>query len=193
MIFKSRQKRQTLDNVTIKLCDSSIVCVKEMVFLGVILDEHWNKSALRILHFSPIYPYLLYCISVWGWTYFVLQKRSTRFDGHTDPISKEFNVLLEFKVQIRKIMFQYKAGMLHISFDKMFLLTSQVRGYNTRSAYSFYVPKCWTNIRQFSFRFRGPNVFNLLSSDILNSTGMGAFNHKLKHYLLTWFILYLCL
>ena len=90
----------------------SIDRVEEATFLGVILDEHltWkshihnvarkvskaigiiykssfclNNSSLRMLYFSLIYTYLLYCVSVWASTYpsnlrklITLQKRVVR-------------------------------------------------------------------------------------------------------------------
>ena len=40
MLFKPRQKRQTLDHLTVKLCDHTLAQESETVFLGVILDEH---------------------------------------------------------------------------------------------------------------------------------------------------------
>ena len=85
ILFKPRQKRQTLDNLTVKLCDHNLAQESETVFLGVILDEHlsWKshiaylaskfstsldviskssfclyKSALRTLYFSLVHPYL---------------------------------------------------------------------------------------------------------------------------------------
>ena len=91
MLFKPRQKRQTLDHLTVKLCDHTLAQESETVFLGVILDEHlsWKshiaylaskvsrclgvisksnfclyKSALRTLYFSLVHPYLQYCIIV---------------------------------------------------------------------------------------------------------------------------------
>ena len=107
----------------------NIDCVKEAVFLGVILDEHlsWKhhilsvsrkisksigtiykssfclpKTPLRCLYYSLVYPYLIYCVSVWGSTYqsnlsrvFILQKKIIRiiskvsFDSHTDVLFKE--------------------------------------------------------------------------------------------------------
>ena len=95
MIFKSRQKRLTVD-LSIKVNNSKLDKAKEVMFLGVILDEHlsWKshishvankisksigiiyrasfylfKSSLRILYYSVVYPYLQYCTSVWGSTY----------------------------------------------------------------------------------------------------------------------------
>ena len=39
MVFRPRQRRQTLD-ISIQIDNNNIDCVKEKVFLGVILDEH---------------------------------------------------------------------------------------------------------------------------------------------------------
>ena len=86
------------------------------------------------------------------------------------------------------LMFQYKAGLLPISFDNMFLLSSQVHGfyfYNTRNASLFYVPKCRTNIRLFSFQYKGPKLFNSLCPEIQNATSVAVFKYKLKQYLLS--------
>ena len=117
-MFGPRQRKQTLD-LTLYVNDTIIRQVSETVFLGVVLDEHLMsrillakypnqygyiqvsfclpKSALLSLYYSLIYPYLQYCIIVWGSTYstnlnliFLLQKRAVRiickvsYDEHTN-------------------------------------------------------------------------------------------------------------
>ena len=49
MVFRPRQRRQTLD-LSIKIDKNDIECVKETVFLGVILDEHlsWKPHILNV-------------------------------------------------------------------------------------------------------------------------------------------------
>ena len=108
MVFRPRQRRQTLDT-SIQIDNNNIDCVKETVFLGVILDEHlsWKphilsvsrkisksigiiykssfclpKTSLHCFYYSLVYPYLIYCVSVWGSTYpsnlsrvFILQNK----------------------------------------------------------------------------------------------------------------------
>ena len=51
IVFRPRQKRLTLDNFAVKLCDTNIERVKEVVFLGVILDEHLSWKS-HIAHLS---------------------------------------------------------------------------------------------------------------------------------------------
>jgi hypothetical protein len=80
----------------VEINKSPVDRVSEVVFLGIVLDEclSWkphislisnkisksvgiifkasfclSKAALRILYFSLVYPYLQYCVIVWGSTY----------------------------------------------------------------------------------------------------------------------------
>ena len=127
MLFKPRQKRY---HFPMQVCinEQRIEQVKETVFLGVVLDEHlsWKlhisqvarkisksigvinrarfflpKPCLKTLYYCLVYPYLHYCIIVWGSTYKTnlrrlvsLQKRVIRiiskstFDSHSDIFSK---------------------------------------------------------------------------------------------------------
>ena len=95
MIFKPRQKRASV-KFRVVLNNNVTEQVKEIIFLGVVLDEHltWKphvahvankisksigiirraspylqKSSMRTLYFSMIYPYLQYCSLVWSSTY----------------------------------------------------------------------------------------------------------------------------
>ena len=153
MVFRPRQRRQTLD-ISIQIDNNNIDCVKEAVFFGVILDEHlsWKphilsvsrkisksigiiyksrfclpKTSLHCLYHSLVYPYLIYCVSVWGSTYqsnlsrvFLLQKKIIRriskvsFDSHTDVLFKENGILKFFDIYF------YQIGKFMYLFNKMF-------------------------------------------------------------------------
>ena len=92
MVFRPLQRRQTLD-ISIQIDNNAIERMKETVFLGVIRDEHltWKpnilsvsrklsksigiiykssfclpKTSITSLYYSLVYPYLIYCVSVWG-------------------------------------------------------------------------------------------------------------------------------
>ena len=128
MIFKPRQI-ELVNDLSITLNGHIIDRVKEVAFLCDILDEHlsWkphisqvarkisksisiihktsfslSKSSLFKLYYSLVYPYLHYCLIVWGSTYatnlkriILLQKRIIRiinketFNAHTDPLFAE--------------------------------------------------------------------------------------------------------
>ena len=95
MLFKPRQKKYHFP-MQISVNEQRIEQVKETVFLGVVLDEHltWKphisqvagkisksigvisrarfflpKPCLKTLYYCLVYPYLHYCIIVWGSTY----------------------------------------------------------------------------------------------------------------------------
>ena len=95
MLFKSKQKKESL-NINLDINNCEIKQVYEVVFLGVILDEHlsWKpqiahvankisksigiifkssfylfKECMRTLYFSLVYPYLYYCNLVWPSAY----------------------------------------------------------------------------------------------------------------------------
>ena len=61
MLFKPRQKRQTLDHLTVKLCDHTLARESETVFIVVILDEHLSwKSHIAYLA-SKVSKFFLRC------------------------------------------------------------------------------------------------------------------------------------
>ena len=189
MIFQPRQKRERLD-FSITLNSTHINRVKEVVFLGVVLDEHvtWkphishiankvskavgllcksrfyiSKFSLCTLYYSLVYPYLYYCKIARGSTYpsnlnrlILLQKRVIRiinkdaFDAHTDPIFRDLKLQRLDQIylyQLGKFMYLYRSGSLPEYFHNYFPMTNEVHSYNTRSAKSYYLPLCRTNIR----------------------------------------------
>ena len=95
ILFITKQNKQKLD-LHFSINDIEIDLVNEVLFLGVILDEHlsWksqiqnvarkvsksvgiiykssfclNKTSLCTLYYSLVYPYLHYCATLWGSTY----------------------------------------------------------------------------------------------------------------------------
>ena len=161
-----------------------------------------NKTSLCALYYSLVYSYLHYYASVWGSTYqsnlkrlINLQKRVIRrvsrnsFDAHANPIFISLRILKFediIKLQTHKVMYRYKNGLLHNSFNDMFLLNCDVHvhSYNTRSKNSFRLPYWRTNVRKFSLRFQGPKIFNSLSPEIQNASSNALFNSKLKSFFL---------
>ena len=89
------------------------------------------------------------------------------------------------KLQIGKVMYLYKNGLLLNSFNNMFLLNCDVHSYNTISKNSFRLPYCRTNVTKFSLCFQGPKLlFNSLSSEIQNTSSIALFNTKLTSFFL---------
>ena len=137
---------------------------------------------------------------MWGSTYqsnlkrlINLQKRVIRivsrspFDAHANPIFVSLRILKFediIKLQIGKVMYLYKNGLLPVSFNDMFLLNCDIHSYNTRSKNSFRLPYCRTNVTKFSLRLQGPKIS--LSSGIQNVSSTALFNSKLKSFF-SWY------
>ena len=129
------------------------------------------------LLYGLVYPYLRYwatCVhvglhlSVKSYKRLInLQKRVNRivsrssFDEHANPIFVSLQILKFediIKLQIGKVMYLYKNGLLPDSFNDMFMLNCGIHSYNTRGKNSFRLPYCRTNVRKFSLRFQGPKT-----------------------------------
>ena len=221
MLFKPRQKKYHFP-MQISVNEQRIEQVKETVFLGVVLDEHltWKphisqvagkisksigvisrarfflpKPCLKTLYYCLVYPYLHYCIIVWGSTYKTnlrrlvsLQKRVIRiiskstFDSNSDPIFKELELLKLSDVrqlELGKLMFSFNRSLLPSKFNNYFSLNKQVHSYATRYANDFHVPFCRTNLK-FSVSVQGPTFYNSLNNDIKESNSLHSFKTKLK-------------
>ena len=199
MLFKPRQKKYHFP-MQISVNEQRIEQVKETVFLGVVLDEHltWKphisqvagkisksigvisrarfflpKPCLKTLYYCLVYPYLHYCIIVWGSTYKTnlrrlvsLQKRVIRiiskstFDSNSDPIFKELELLKlndARQLELGKLMFSFNRSLLPSKFNNYFSLNKQVHSYATRYANDFHLPFCRTNFRKIFCQFPRTN------------------------------------
>ena len=147
--------------------EASHSCVSRKISksIGIIYKSSFclPKTSLRSLYYSLVYPYLIYCVSVWGSTYqsnlnriIVLQKKIIRiisklvsFDAHTGVLFKEQEILKFSDIylyQIGKFMYLFKRSLLPNYFHDMFTLASQsIHSYNTRNSNLFYIPYCRTN------------------------------------------------
>ena len=160
-----------------------------------------NKTSLCTLYCSLVYPYLHYRASAWGSIYqsnlkrlINLQKRVIRivsrnsFDAHANPVFVSLRILKFediIKLQIGKVMYLYKNGLLSNSFHDMFLLNCDVQSCNTRSKNSFRLPYSRTNnVRKFSLRFQGPKIFNSISPEIQNASSTALCNSK---FIFSWY------
>jgi hypothetical protein len=115
-----------------------------------------HTRALVMLYYSLVYPYMQYCILVWGSTYpsnlnriVLLQKRLIRivykasYDAHTQPFFKELGILPFDKIylfHLGKFMYQFHCRWLPHNFENFFQNINQVHNYYTRnSSYTFFL------------------------------------------------------
>ena len=198
--------------------------VKETKFLGVMVDNklswasHINyiskkiskgigilckarkylpKTCLVTLYYSFVYPYLNYCLEVWGKTtenfvskIYKLQKRVVRiishkpWRAHTTPIFDELKILPLHKIYIYKIgilMFKYSQDLLPSIFNNIFTKNSQIHSYNTRQL--LHIPLITRSKRQSTVVYQGPIIGNYFAQRLNHNRTINTFKKDLRTYL----------
>ena len=226
MIFRSRNKKLDVsDEIFISGC--KIEQVQTTKFLGVIIDcnltwkyhvnyvcskisknigiiiksrKIFDMDTLLTLYYSFIYPYLNYCVHLWGSTYasyinkvFLLQKKAVRIiqgvnrRAHSEPLFSSLCVLSVSQVYVYNIglvMYKYHHGLLpHIS--HMFEKNSSIHQYNTRQSNLLHVPCCRTELGKRSFRYKAVTIWNVIFENISVYIEIGTFKRHLKSYILS--------
>ena len=111
--------------------------------------KYLNRKCLLKLYYSFIYPYLTYCVEVWGNTpdthidpLIKLPKKVIRiitfslYLAHTEPLFKELNILPFPKIVIQRIalqMFKFTNKLLPSAISELFISNSAVYKYKTRN------------------------------------------------------------
>ena len=225
MIFHSKKKKvHTTENV--KIMGINISRVEYTKFLGVIIDStlSWQhhidyistkisknigiiRKARKIftddtilsLYYSFIYPYLNYCIHVWGSAtnnylnkIVILQKRIIRIvcgvnrTTHSEPLFNRLSVLTLSKLYMYNIgllMYKHHHNQLPQILN-LFLLNSDIHSHNTRSAGMLHVPKFNTEFGKRSFRFQAVKIWNDIYLSVSVNIKIGTFKKNLKSYLI---------
>jgi len=215
LITNRRSDIQTPTLVTIG--DSPLWFADSVKFLGVHLDRKLNfshhvrfvssklsktvgifyrirdlvpESLLISLYYSLFYPYLIYCVLVWGNTYdeqinsiVVLQKRVVRlitsesYLAHTDP--------LFYRTRILKFEDIYK---LFVGVDMFFRRGSNSveypsHDYLTRNRNNALPSFHRLTLSQSSVDYQGPIVWNSIPSRVKACTNVNSFKKEFKDFL----------
>ena len=154
------------------------------------LRSYLPQSTMTSIYYSLVYPYLNYCVQVWGGTYQchlnrieILQKRAIRivnnaqFYSHTLPLFKlsrvlKFSDVYKFNVAV----YMYKN-----SSDDQF---TRQHSYNTRGRANLLPGFQRLTLTQQSLSFRGPNVWNGIPQEIKDQPNIKLFKKYFKNYLL---------
>ena len=175
MLFSPHKKCKMKKSTNIVLNGQQITETANTKFLGVMLDNKlkWsvhintirikmskgigiickartvvNASTLVSLYYSFIYPYLSYCIDVWGSTYdyilhpiIILQKKILRIIASvprrtpSDFLFKKFNILTVHEMYVFSVaifMFKWCHKIIPSIFDNFFRRNSEICFYSTR-------------------------------------------------------------
>ena len=223
MVFhRARLKHSDEINMDVIMDNRVLTKVNSIKYLGIIVDHklnwidhityvkakiskgigimykarrHLNKHSLRNLYHAYIYPYLTYCIEVWGCaskcqlnSLFLVQKKILRimtfspYLAHTDPLFKDLKILPVNKLFIDRIgivMFKATYDLLPKSITQLFSKNKDIHSYNTRSKDLLRVFIGTKNFTYFS-----PRIWNALVNNININVTLTQFKSILKMYLL---------
>jgi len=226
MIFSSKNKKVQVDeSLKVTINNVEIERVHITKFLGVLVDDklNWkqhvsyikgkvskavgilckarkvlNENTLVTLYNSLLYPYLTYCIEVWGScnktelnAILKLQKRALRiiasanYKAHTNVFFKKYKILNIYQIHdycILLFMFKFHKCMLPSLFQSMFTYVSNA--YNTRQLGRLCVPLGKSTTINNTIRFIGVKLWNTYINIIDNNCTINTFKKKLKSYLL---------
>ena len=200
--------------LNIKIEDNSIDSVQHTKFLGVIIDsqlsfkEHVNFVKSKIsknlgiiyrakkflsheclvsLYYSFIYPYLVYCVCVWGnaglttvLPIVALQNRivktivsASKFTS-PHPLYKHLNILKFsdiYDLNVLIFTYKFKNGMLPHVCNNFFIINSNIHNHRTRQYNDFHPPNCRTEIRKKSLQYSGCVIWNRLDKSLKSMNG----------------------
>ena len=144
---------------------------------GILYKVRWilDTNKLRNLYFTFVYPYLTYCVHVWGnacKTYLTklgkIQDEIIRiitystYKARSDPLYNALKLLKIkdiHKLSIGIFMFKYINRELPDIFISMFRYRHQVHSYNTRQSHHLHLEKFKTNLGLKSVKYYGGMVF----------------------------------
>ena len=160
----------------------------------------------RILYFTFIYPYLIYCIEIWGNTndthlnpiVKIPQKsiQAISFAHYLDgmsPLFKRLNILNLKKLVIQRIallMFKYDKGVLPHPINNLFSVNNERHNYNTRHTHDLQINTGNGEIVYTLVSLHGVHIWNHISKKIPTDVSYACFKNLEKCYLTNNDILY---
>ena len=224
MLFTPKRFPRNMDDIIID--GKQIMEVNETKFLGVIIDNNlnwkphityiskkvakgigtilkarkvFNNATLSTLYFILVYPYLNYCIHVWGRAYnthlkdlFVLQNKVIRIINGVPPRTNTEYLYIQHSVLTVKRLYCYNIGlfiykysnsmlpeMWNIYFNKI----EDIHSYNTRksAANHLYVDFRSTSRGQKSCIYSSSVIWNFILDNLDPNCAIGSFKNNLTY------------
>jgi hypothetical protein len=163
-----------------------------------------NKS-LKTLYYSFIYPYLVYCIELWGFTFktyleplYLIQKKIVRiitcseYLANTDLLFKGLEILSVYKLSIFRVcifLYKYKNNQVPRIFTNYFLRNADIHSYSTRESSHMRNILPRTEQVKRSFKYNAVNIYNGFVKIAKYDAKPSQFKRTIKHHLLFKYVL----
>ena len=157
------------------------------------------QQTLLTLYYCFIYPYITYCIEVWGnacdkyiSSIHKLQKRVVRLITSMPRRTNSWKLFKMLKIlPIQKVYIHRICTFMHkcinrkcISYvNDMFILNKDIHMYSTRQSSKFHVPITKFSKVKKSIRYKGVIIWNYISDKISTSCSIKTFKYYVRNYL----------
>ena len=218
MIFANRP--YNVEQYPVSFNNHAISCKQSGKFLGLSLDcnlnfgDHLNVICNKIsktvgimyklrdivpefillkLYYSLIYPYIIYCNTIWGGTNYryispliILQKRAIRiisgadYLAHTNPLFIQSDILKVIDIH------NYLLA-IHM-FKSYTFNVPPVHDYDTRNRSALRFPFNRLTRGQQAVSISGPRVWNTIPIHIKSALNLNSFKHLYKEYLIESYV-----
>ena len=226
MIFSSNKRKYDYTN-KLYLCNSEIKREVFTKFLGVMIDQNlnWkqqilhvkkkvarglgiirkarkylNFDALKTLYHSFVYPYLDYCIEIFGSAKSSIieplcrmQRKAIRlitnshYRADTAPLFERCKILTLPEIHVFKtalFMYRIHHDIAPVSFNNMFVRNSQIHNYDTRSRSKYHVPAFKLDTMKLTIRVKGVYIWNFVNDNVDAFCSLASFKISLRKFLL---------
>jgi len=185
---------QHIAHIKMKMAKNiGILCKARKVF---------KLSTMISLYYAFIYPYISYCIEIWGTAavkhiepIYKLQKLCCRIMMGSSPRTKSrplfqlLNVMTihdVYKYCVTLQMFKFYQGNLPRAFNDIFKWNSDISVRNTRQSKFLYIPLCKSNLVRNSFRYKGVEFWNqICNNKIETQCSYQSFKANLRKYIMS--------
>lgn len=222
LIFhRARLKSEPIPDLVMNKC--VLTKTNQLKYLGVIIDNKLNwlshityvkskiskgigimykarpylsKKCLSNLYHTYIYPYLIYCIEVWGnvahchlQPLLLIQKKLIRiitfsnYLAHTDPIFRDLYILKIDQLYLSRLgvfMYKYSNDLLPDVMHDLYRNNYEIHSYNTRISNNLHISSAMDTFSSISAR-----IWNILRSKINVNVSFPKFKVVSKIYLQT--------
>ena len=182
--------------------------------LGILIRcrKLFTQKTLLTLYNSFLYPYLNFCISVWGNTHesylkplIVLQNNAIRLvsgakrrsiiwnertiliPAHTDPLYKKLNLLKLRQIylySVQQFVFKYHHGLLPEIFHNFYAMNSSFHPHNTRSQNMYRPPLFRSTLASLTVRATGVKTYNYFFNILSMDCSILSYKYALRKHVI---------
>ena len=108
---------------------------------------------------------------------------SSPYRAHTEPLFIANQMLDVYNINdymVAIFMYKHIKSDIPTLFSSFYQKNNSIHGHNTRTSDDLYVPMVKTNVRKFSIRIKGAQVWNSIPTAIRNCKSLFVFKKVLK-------------